>query len=357
MPRGSKPGERRGGRQRGTPNKSTLLKHAAIKAAATDPNLSPLEFLLKFMRQADLPLRLRVTVAQQALPFAHAKPKPDRPIKYGQSRTGVNEKIGPRVKVVKVNSDDAHADVTPLDFLLGVMRDADSPPAIRLRVAGIVAPYVHRKGEPGQVEEAPAARAVVDDPYGFNPDIADKLESIHRDQERLRSLEPRVSDARNSAKSSREFVAIYEKAKQAPAYLELAKSIEEKQAALKCPPNYRELDSRQDRGRLKELEAESNIRPLMAAEEIEQRHLQARLDAYSRTPESADCERMNRLKALNADLRTPEQREELARLEARYPEVPLDLTLIERPRLLAAEAIARLRQLQRQEAEAEKRRQ
>src|SRR5271163_4732414 len=43
-------------------------------------------FLLKFMRQADLPLRLRVTVAQQALPFAHAKPKPDRPIKYGQSR-------------------------------------------------------------------------------------------------------------------------------------------------------------------------------------------------------------------------------------------------------------------------------
>ena len=133
------------------------------------------------------------------------------------------------------------------------------------------------------------------------------------------------------------------KAKQTTTYLELAKRIAEKQAALKCPPNYRELDSRQDRGRLKELEAESNIRPLMAAEEIEQRHLQARLDAYSRTPESADCERMNLLKALNADLRTPEQREELARLEARYPEVPLDLTLIERPRLLAAEAVARLR--------------
>ena len=51
MPRGSKPGERRGGRQRGTPNKSTLMKHVAIKAAATDPNLSPLEFFLKFMRQ------------------------------------------------------------------------------------------------------------------------------------------------------------------------------------------------------------------------------------------------------------------------------------------------------------------
>jgi hypothetical protein len=334
-----------------------LLKHAAITAAATDPNLSPLDFLLKLMRQEDLPLELRVTVAQQALPFTHPKPKPDRPIKYGQSRTGVNEKIGPRVKVVKVNSDDAHADVTPLDFLLGVMRDADSPPAIRLRVAAMVAPYVHRKGEPGQVDEAPVARTVVDDLYGFDADIADKLESIHRDQERLRSLEPSVSDARSSAKSLQEFVAIYnkadEKAKQAPAYLELAKNIAEKQAALKCPPNYKELDSRQDRRRLKELEAESNIRPLTAAEQIEQRHLQARLDAYSRTPESADCERMNRLKALSADLRTPEEKEELQRLEARYPEVPLDTTLIERIQLLAAESLGQIKLHLRQEEEAE----
>src|SRR4029077_889722 len=101
------------------------------------------------MRQRDLPLELRITVAQQALPFAHSKAKPDRPIKgtYGRSRTDVNEKIGQRVKVVKVNSDDADADsVTPLDFLLGAMRDADSQPTLRLRVARIVAPYVHRKG-------------------------------------------------------------------------------------------------------------------------------------------------------------------------------------------------------------------
>jgi hypothetical protein len=35
MPRGSKLGERRGGRQRGTPNKKTALKNAAIAAAAS----------------------------------------------------------------------------------------------------------------------------------------------------------------------------------------------------------------------------------------------------------------------------------------------------------------------------------
>jgi hypothetical protein len=129
MPRGSKPGERCGGRQRGTPNKSTLLKHAAIEAAVTDPNLSPLDFLLKLMRQGDLPLELRVTVAQQALPFTQPKPRRNKLIRgaYWGSRNGVNERIGPRA-----NADDVCSDnVTPLDFLLGVMRDADSPPALR----------------------------------------------------------------------------------------------------------------------------------------------------------------------------------------------------------------------------------
>jgi hypothetical protein len=183
---------------------------------------------------------------------------------------------------------------------------------------------------------------VVDDPYGFDADIADKLETIHRDQERLRSLEPRLSDPK-TLPNLREYVAACKKAKQTTPYPELAKRIAEEQAALKCPPNYKERDSRQDRARLKGLDAESKIRSLTAAEEIEQRHLQARLDAYSRTPESADCKEMNFLKALSPDLRTPKQKEELARLEARYPEVPLDLTLIERHVLLAAGRVRRPR--------------
>ena len=69
MPRGSKPGERRGGRRRGTPNKSTALKNAAFTAAVTDPNLMPLDFFLTLMRQADLPLEFRVTAAEQVLPL------------------------------------------------------------------------------------------------------------------------------------------------------------------------------------------------------------------------------------------------------------------------------------------------
>jgi hypothetical protein len=136
---------------------------------------------------------------------------------------------------VKVSSDDADSDsVTPPDFLLGVMRDADGPPALRLRIAGIVAPYVHRKGEPSQVDEPPVAMTVVEDPYGFDADIADKLETINRDEARLSALAPP-----GTGRDLRELSAASEKAEQTTAYLELEKNIAGKQAKLTCPPTTR----------------------------------------------------------------------------------------------------------------------
>jgi hypothetical protein len=80
------------------------------------------------------------------------------------------------------------------------------------------------------VHEPPVAMVVVEDPYGFDTDIGDKIDILNRERERLRALEPSLSDV----KSSGEFITASDKVKQTPAYLELAKSIEEKQAALKC---------------------------------------------------------------------------------------------------------------------------
>src|SRR5215469_6925076 len=54
MPRGSQPGERRGGRQPGTPNKKTALVIAAFDAATSNPDLSPLDFLLGVMRDPSI---------------------------------------------------------------------------------------------------------------------------------------------------------------------------------------------------------------------------------------------------------------------------------------------------------------
>jgi len=74
MPRGSKPGERRGGRKKGTPNKSTVLKKAALSAASEDPTISPLNFLLGVMRDPKAPTDLRIRVARAAAPLVHGKP-------------------------------------------------------------------------------------------------------------------------------------------------------------------------------------------------------------------------------------------------------------------------------------------
>jgi hypothetical protein len=49
MPRGSKPGERRGGRQKGTPNKATR----EIKELAQKHGAEAIEALVKIMRSSD----------------------------------------------------------------------------------------------------------------------------------------------------------------------------------------------------------------------------------------------------------------------------------------------------------------
>jgi hypothetical protein len=75
MPRGSKPGERRGGRQPGTPNKKTALVNAAFDAATSNLDLSLLDFLLGVMRDASLPPDWRIKAAQAALPYVHVRPE------------------------------------------------------------------------------------------------------------------------------------------------------------------------------------------------------------------------------------------------------------------------------------------
>jgi hypothetical protein len=68
--RGSKSEERRGGRKRRTPNKATVAKAAALKAAVADPAIMPLQFLLGVMRD---PTDLRIQVARAAAPLVHGK--------------------------------------------------------------------------------------------------------------------------------------------------------------------------------------------------------------------------------------------------------------------------------------------
>jgi hypothetical protein len=69
MPRGSQPGERRGGRRKGTPNKAAAARQAAISASG----LTPLDYLLSLMRDETADPRTRLDAAKSAAPFVHPR--------------------------------------------------------------------------------------------------------------------------------------------------------------------------------------------------------------------------------------------------------------------------------------------
>lgn len=70
MPRGgSKPGERRGGRQKGTPNKKTQEKINAI----VNSGLTPLDYMLSVLRDESLPDDMRLQAARDSAPYVHPR--------------------------------------------------------------------------------------------------------------------------------------------------------------------------------------------------------------------------------------------------------------------------------------------
>jgi hypothetical protein len=70
MPRGSWPGERRGGRQRGTPNKRTVLTERILAAASANPKATSRELLSILVGDEGLPADTRIAIAQKESPRA-----------------------------------------------------------------------------------------------------------------------------------------------------------------------------------------------------------------------------------------------------------------------------------------------
>ena len=186
MPRGSKPNERRGGRQLGTPNKKTLLKLAAMNAAGEDA--SPLEFLLRLMRDPTFPIADRLNAAAEAAQYLHARPRQgapetdalvrvveDGPYGFGPGaiaqffRVLSNPNFGAGVEATEGSEEPAEP--SPLEFMLEVMRDPGVAPHVRFKAVKLAARYSHTKqpAAPG----GDHGRAVLDNRYGFK--IASEL--------------------------------------------------------------------------------------------------------------------------------------------------------------------------------------
>ncbi len=67
--RGSKPGERRGGRQKGIPNRATIARQERIAATG----LTPLDFMLSILRDEAANPEDRFEAAKAAAPYVHPK--------------------------------------------------------------------------------------------------------------------------------------------------------------------------------------------------------------------------------------------------------------------------------------------
>jgi hypothetical protein len=270
MPRGSRPGERRGGRQRGIPNKKTLIKNAVFLAAAEDPNRSPLEFMLALMRDSQVPLDTRIDMAAAAAPFVHAKPEPvrnkrpdpiDLPDRLGEAG---DLKFG---KLDGKSAAGADGGLCPLDFLLDVMNDPAVAPRQRVRAARIASRYKHPYAT---VPDAPTV-IVVEDKFGFKVD-RDLARAERDDMLRRQALDAnwfrfeKGSDEKKAADQERE---------------DIRERHDERLARLTCPPDYTDSDRHADQMRLKQLHSKRlDGQKLTPEEDAKEAHLAARVASY-----------------------------------------------------------------------------
>jgi hypothetical protein len=262
MPRGSKPGERRGGRQRGTPNNKTLIKNAVFLAAASDGDRSPLNFMLALMRDPQVPLDLRIDMAATAAPFVHAKPEPAR--NKRPDPLDLRDRLGETgdLKFGKLEAKGAEASggVSPLDFLLGVMGDPAATPRQRVKTAAIAARYTHaRAGAP-----EPPTVIVLEDKFGFKVD-AEVARAERDDMVRESKLRSFIPSSAEGIAAEGELEQIHERR-------------EERVARVKFPYDYTSVDREADRKRLNELESKRRSgKKLTSEEDAEEAHLAARV--------------------------------------------------------------------------------
>jgi hypothetical protein len=336
--RGSRPGERRGGRQKGTPNKKTAFGNAVIAARAANENLTPLDVMLAVMRDPQVSLADRVKMALKALPRLHRKPKAGQsgssiagktgaaaqnfgtpkdavggatgedtaatqrdPVggarkkgsaasstplaKESQNSNGKSASQGTNGNSAatakgKATAEQGHksgADLMPLDFLLGVIRHPKTPAAVQVKVSLATLPYTHPKQS-----SRPQKPAVVADRYGFevDPALAKKLRNkLARLTQLKRRRNPHPRDQKTIQRLHQESHLIM--------------------AALQCPcpSQYSTKDVANDRRRLEHLWRKRRSRArLSPAEDGELARVNARYMAFAYGPEAWAEARMARLR-------------------------------------------------------------
>jgi hypothetical protein len=325
--RGSRPGERRGGRKKGTPNKKTAYVRAVMAAHAANPTVTPMDVMLAVVRDPHVALEMRVKMALKALPHLHRK------LRAGEPAPGAGEeslpalrrkKLSPEARIdapsiespvnhaTKLKSNGGRpnkgekpksvatpslasgdvltvqdeggqrADLKPLPFLLEVLNDAKAPPAIKVKVSLATLPYTH----PRQSTRPPKPTVVIDR-FGFTvePALARKLRN---EIARLSVLKKRRNPHPRDQKAMQK----------------LNKKIDAKLATLECPcPScYSAGQAAEDKEKIEYLwRKRRSRRKLTPNEDAELAHINARYCAFAR---GSEVQARARLRVLKAKERT-----------------------------------------------------
>jgi hypothetical protein len=218
--------------------------------------------------------------------------------------------------------------ITPLQFLLGVMRDPQAPTDLRIRVARAAAPLVHAK--PGIASPGVGKADAID---GFTIHI-EEAKALRDIEHRLAVfLRKRYGPSENGGPLTD--AEIVEES-------ELEAMFHKRAAALVSPPGYGESEAAKDSDRLHQLNCKRLSPPscgggeLRGADDEEEAILTARLAAYRHSPEGCDRARMLKLMFKGRRLSVDEQ-DELDRLKAKCPEAPKDSPLAKAIALRLAE--------------------
>jgi hypothetical protein len=303
MPRGSKPGQRRGGRQRATPNKRTVLADRIVAVASANPAASCDEIVAILVKDQTLAADVRVAIVRKWFAPTSLRSTRGRAKRSHDRGLQAAEHTGP------TKSDRGVPNITPqptigaspdastkttramLPVLLGIVQDCATTPADGRQAAlELGAYFLPKKSTKRRADR----RKLITDQYGFevDPDVAREL----RDAKLRLACLPL---------SKRKFTP-YTMAEEVRQLQTRIKEIQESLQCL-CPSKYRlkdkydgaDVDGQilRDSQRLVHLGKRRTDKQVLTAEEdLEEAICTARHDSFVRGPEMAAKQRLAQLR-------------------------------------------------------------
>jgi hypothetical protein len=158
--RGSRPSERRGGRERGTPNRRTILRDRILSIGSDHPAASRRALLRRLVNDRKLPADTRIAIAPRCFPAKRTRSAGSRTTITQEAlatdgSVGASKASQPPLLVPAIRDWNPKA----LEALFGVVQDATANPKARRKAAQKIAEFL--------LPKTPKKPKVIPDEYGF----------------------------------------------------------------------------------------------------------------------------------------------------------------------------------------------